>query len=155
MALGMDYILNPFISNWTRYPVSEKDFRAAYASICAHGRDGIGATNPHDVRFLPLLFVVLAISVRLAPEHIGGDVRSRRITSLRYYWSCEFTSTHALAMLSLETLARRSLLIAAAIQPDSLDIVLARLLVSHIFLGLSNTDIILPRAPDFSPLIVA
>ncbi|TFK43482.1 nuclear protein [Crucibulum laeve] len=97
--------------NWTRYPVSERDFRAAYASVCAHGRDGIGATNPNDVRFLPLLFVVLAISVRLAPEHIAGDARNRRVTSLRYYWS-----------------SRRSLLIAAAIQPDSLDIVLTRLL---------------------------
>ncbi|KAF9009017.1 hypothetical protein BDQ17DRAFT_1388700 [Cyathus striatus] len=97
--------------NWTRYPVSERDFRSAYNSVCAHGRDGIGATNPNDVRFLPLLFVVLAISVRLAPEHIAGDARSRRVTSLRYYWS-----------------SRRSLLIAAAIQPDSLDIVLTRLL---------------------------
>ncbi|KAG6917902.1 hypothetical protein DXG01_000511 [Tephrocybe rancida] len=97
--------------NWTRYPVSERDFRIAYASVSAHGRDGIGATNPNDVRFLPLLFVVLAISVRLAPEQIAGDARSRRLTSLRYYWS-----------------SRRSLLIAAAIQPDSLDIVLTRLL---------------------------
>ncbi|GLB33863.1 putative fungal specific transcription factor [Lyophyllum shimeji] len=97
--------------NWTRYPISERDFRAAYASVSAHGRDGIGATNPNDVRFLPLLFVVLAISARLAPEHIAGDARSRRLTSLRYYWS-----------------SRRSLLIAAAIQPDSLDIVLTRLL---------------------------
>ncbi|KAF5363248.1 hypothetical protein D9756_000428 [Leucocoprinus leucothites] len=108
-----DVLVNYYFTsvNWTRYPVSEKDFRSAYASICAHGRDGIGATNPHDVRFLPLLFVVLAISARLSPEHIGGDARSRRITSLRYYWS-----------------SRRSLLIAAAIQPDSLDIVLTRLL---------------------------
>lgn len=79
--------------------------------MSAHGRNGIGATNPNDVRFLPLLFVVLAIAVRLAPEHIGVDARSRRVTSLRYYWS-----------------SRRSLLIAAAIQPDSLDIVLTRLL---------------------------
>ncbi|KAF9453082.1 hypothetical protein P691DRAFT_802459 [Macrolepiota fuliginosa MF-IS2] len=108
-----DVLINYYFTsiNWTRYPVSENDFRTAYSSISAHGRDGIGATNPHDVRFLPLLFVVLAISARLAPEHIGGDARSRRITSLRYYWS-----------------SRRSLLIAAAIQPDSLDIVLARLL---------------------------
>ncbi|KAF6762269.1 hypothetical protein DFP72DRAFT_987584 [Ephemerocybe angulata] len=97
--------------NWTRYPVSERDFRTAYASISAHGKDGLGATNPHDVRFLPLLFVVLAIAVRLAPEHIAGDARTRRVTSLRYYWS-----------------SRRSLLIAAAVQPDSLDIVLTRLL---------------------------
>ncbi|KIJ70514.1 hypothetical protein HYDPIDRAFT_105263 [Hydnomerulius pinastri MD-312] len=93
--------------NWTRYPVCEQDFRAAYASLCANG---VGA-NTNDARFLPLLFVVLAISVRLAPEHLAGDIRTRRVTSLRYYWS-----------------SRRSLLIAAAIQPDSLDIVLTRLL---------------------------
>ncbi|KAJ8587412.1 hypothetical protein M405DRAFT_309583 [Rhizopogon salebrosus TDB-379] len=93
--------------NWTRYPVCEADFRSAYASLCANG---VGA-NTNDARFLPLLFVVLAISVRLAPEHLAGDIRTRRVTSLRYYWS-----------------SRRSLLIAAAIQPDSLDIVLTRLL---------------------------
>ncbi|KAG1815464.1 fungal-specific transcription factor domain-containing protein [Suillus subaureus] len=93
--------------NWTRYPVCEADFRTAYASLCVNG---VGA-NTNDARFLPLLFVVLAISVRLAPEHLAGDARTRRVTSLRYYWS-----------------SRRSLLIAAAIQPDSLDIVLTRLL---------------------------
>ncbi|KAF7775966.1 transcriptional regulator family: Fungal Specific TF [Agaricus bisporus var. burnettii] len=108
-----DVLVNYYFTsiNWTRYPLDEKEFRAAYSSICAHGRDGIGATNPNDVRFLPLLFVVLAISARLSPETVGGDARTRRITSLRYYWS-----------------SRRSLLIAAAIQPDSLDIVLTRLL---------------------------
>ncbi|KAF7301717.1 Zn(2)-C6 fungal-type domain-containing protein [Mycena indigotica] len=95
--------------NWTRYPISERDFRASFNSICEHGTTGVNA--PADVSFLPLLFAVLAISVRLAPESIGGDARSRRVTSLRYYWS-----------------SRRSLLIAAVIQPDSLDIVLTRLL---------------------------
>ncbi|KAG0709689.1 fungal-specific transcription factor domain-containing protein [Suillus ampliporus] len=104
-----DVLVDHYFSaiNWTRYPVSEADFRAAYASLCANG---VGA-NTNDARFLPLLFVVLAISVRLAPEHLAGDIRTRRVTSLRYYWS-----------------SRRSLLIAAAIQPDSLDIVLTRLL---------------------------
>ncbi|KAJ4478167.1 fungal-specific transcription factor domain-containing protein [Lentinula aciculospora] len=97
--------------NWTRYAISEPEFRSAYAAVCAHGSHGLSATNPNDVRFLPLLFVVLAISARLAPEDLAGDARHRRITSLRYYWS-----------------SRRSLLIAAAIQPDSLDIVLTRLL---------------------------
>lgn len=72
--------------NWTRYPVSEKDFRVAYSSLCTNG---VGA-NTNDARFLPLLFVVLAISVRLAPEHLAGDLRTRRVTSLRYYWSCTF-----------------------------------------------------------------
>ncbi|KAJ7068330.1 fungal-specific transcription factor domain-containing protein [Mycena amicta] len=95
--------------NWTRYPISERDFRSSFNSICEHGTNGVNA--PADVSFLPLLFAVLAISVRLAPESIAGDARARRVTSLRYYWS-----------------SRRSLLIAAVIQPDSLDIVLTRLL---------------------------
>ncbi|KAF9075739.1 fungal-specific transcription factor domain-containing protein [Rhodocollybia butyracea] len=108
-----DALINYYFTslNWTRYAISEPDFRSSYAAICTHGSHGLGATNPNDVRFLPLLFVVLAISVRLAPETLGGDARQRRITSLRYYWS-----------------SRRSLLLAVAIQPDSLDIVLTRLL---------------------------
>lgn len=75
--------------NWTRYPVSEQEFRSAYESVCSCSRNGIGTANPHDVRFLPLLFVVLAIAVRLAPENIAGDPCTRRVTSLRYYWSCK------------------------------------------------------------------
>ncbi|KAF9057616.1 hypothetical protein BJ165DRAFT_1333850 [Panaeolus papilionaceus] len=105
------YFTTMQVINWTRYPVSEQEFRSAYESVCSCSRNGIGTANPHDVRFLPLLFVVLAIAVRLAPENIAGDPCTRRVTSLRYYWS-----------------SRRSLLIAAAIQPDSLDIVLTRLL---------------------------
>jgi len=81
--------------NWTRYPLSEEDFRSAYLSVCSNGRNGIGATNLNDVRFLPLLFVVLAISVRLAPENLAGDARTRRITSLRYYWSCAFSLSNS------------------------------------------------------------
>lgn len=40
-----DVLINYYFTsiNWTRYPVSEREFRAAYTSICAHGRDGIGA----------------------------------------------------------------------------------------------------------------
>ncbi|KAH6914855.1 nuclear protein [Coprinopsis sp. MPI-PUGE-AT-0042] len=108
-----DRLIDHYFSaiNWTRYPISEREFRAAYTSLTTHIQDGIGATNTNDVRFLPLLFVVLAIAVRLAPETLGGDAKQRRLTSLRYYWS-----------------SRRSLLIAAAIQPDSLDVVLTRLL---------------------------
>ncbi|KIM46134.1 hypothetical protein M413DRAFT_441197 [Hebeloma cylindrosporum] len=100
-----DVLIDYYFSsiNWTRYPISAHEFRLAYSSICASG-SGVGFVS------FPCYFV-LAISVRLAPEHIAGDARTRRVTSLRYYWS-----------------SRRSLLIAAAIQPDSLDIVLTRLL---------------------------
>ncbi|KAL5488211.1 hypothetical protein ACEPAI_6319 [Sanghuangporus weigelae] len=93
--------------NWTRYPISEDDFRESYAALFV---DRVGS-NPSDIRFLPLLFVVLAIAVRLAPEAIGGNAQERKLKSSRYYWS-----------------SRRALLIAAAIQPDSLEMVLTRLL---------------------------
>ena len=71
--------------NYTRYPIDEVGFRASFESTCNNGH----RVQPDDVRFLPLLFVVLAISARLAPESILGDERNRRLTSLRYYWSCK------------------------------------------------------------------
>ncbi|KAK2466252.1 hypothetical protein APHAL10511_001894 [Amanita phalloides] len=97
--------------NWTRYPISEPDFRAAYMSLCANVRDGLLLTTSSQVRFLPLLFVTLAISARLITGRITSDALNIRNSSLQYYWS-----------------SRRALLMAAAIQPDSLDIVLTRLL---------------------------
>jgi len=133
--------------NWTRYPVSAKDFRSGYASICAHGRDGIGATNPHDVCFLPL-FVVSAILACLSPEHIGGDARTRRITSLRYYWSCQYLFLVISDLLKRKS-ARRSLLIAAAIQLDSLKIVLTRLLVGLVTHDLTLLSDYISRVLDF------
>ncbi|KAG9039629.1 hypothetical protein FRB95_009210 [Tulasnella sp. JGI-2019a] len=93
--------------NYTRYPLYEPSFRASYDSVCNNGT----RVQPHDIRFLPLLFVVLAIAARLAPEHILGDDRQKRLMSLRYYWS-----------------SRRSLLIAAAVQTDSFEVILTRLL---------------------------
>ncbi|KAI0921138.1 hypothetical protein AcV5_001168 [Taiwanofungus camphoratus] len=92
--------------NWTRYPIPEQDFRTSYNSICAEGI----TVNPNNIRFLPLLFVVLSIAIRLAPE-IGGDERTRKLTSAKYYWS-----------------SRRALIIAAAIQPDCFEMVLTRML---------------------------
>ncbi|QRV72662.1 Fungal specific transcription factor domain [Ceratobasidium sp. AG-Ba] len=93
--------------NYTRYPLYEPAFRVSYDSIWANGT----RVSASDARFLPLLFVVMATAVRLAPEHIAGDSRTRRITSLRYYWS-----------------SRRTLTLAAAIQNESLELLLARLL---------------------------
>ncbi|KAH9951597.1 hypothetical protein B0H21DRAFT_684345 [Amylocystis lapponica] len=95
------------VINWTRYPISERDFRASFNCICEEGT----TVNPNNIRFLPLLFVVLAISARLAPERIGGDERTRRLSSSRLYWS-----------------SRRALLIVAAIQPDCFEMVLTRML---------------------------
>ena len=81
--------------NWTRYPISESDFRAAYSSVSNSAQTRADVTNPYHICFLPLLFVVLAISVRLAPEDVAGDARNRRLRSLRYYWACaSFPSLH-------------------------------------------------------------
>lgn len=72
-------------SNWTRYPLPESDFRTSVAAMCSSS----ATVAAGDLRFLPLLFVVLAIAARLAPERLCGDARSRRLTSQRYYWSCK------------------------------------------------------------------
>ncbi|KAJ8481774.1 hypothetical protein ONZ51_g5768 [Trametes cubensis] len=94
--------------NWTRYPISEHEFRASYAAFVANEHN---LANPNNIRFLPLLFVVLAISVRLAPERVGGSEQKKRTAGSRYYWC-----------------SRRALLIVAAIQPDCFEIVLIRML---------------------------
>ncbi|KAI0832409.1 fungal-specific transcription factor domain-containing protein [Trametes gibbosa] len=94
--------------NWTRYPISEHEFRASYATFLANEHNH---ANPNNIRFLPLLFVVLAISVRLAPERIGGSEQSKKMAGSRYYWC-----------------SRRALLIIAAIQPDCFEVVLIRML---------------------------
>ena len=117
------------IRNWTRYPISEEDFRSSYESLL---HDGVGS-NPKDVRFLPLFFVVLAISVRLSPEHIGGNSQERKIRSMRFYWSCEHKLKHVFIVTHCMP-ARRALLISAAIQPDSLEMVLTRLMVNLIII---------------------
>ncbi|RPD67176.1 hypothetical protein L226DRAFT_549800 [Lentinus tigrinus ALCF2SS1-7] len=94
--------------NWTRYPISEHEFRNQYAAFVANEHS---LANPNNIRFLPLLFVVLAIAVRLAPDRIGGTEQTRKTAGSRYYWC-----------------SRRALLIIAAIQPDCFEIVLTRML---------------------------
>ncbi|KAI0677610.1 hypothetical protein C8Q78DRAFT_961708 [Trametes maxima] len=94
--------------NWARYPISEHEFRASYAAFVANEHNH---ANPNNIRFLPLLFVVLAISVRVAPEQIGGSEQSKKTAGSRYYWC-----------------SRRALLIIAAIQPDCFETVLIRML---------------------------
>ncbi|OSD04240.1 hypothetical protein PYCCODRAFT_1387107 [Trametes coccinea BRFM310] len=94
--------------NWTRYPISEHEFRASYATFLANEQN---PANPHNLRFLPLLFVVLAISIRVAPERIGGSEQNKKTAGSRFYWC-----------------SRRALLIIAAIHPDCFEIVLIRML---------------------------
>ena len=45
--------------------------------------------DPSNIRALPLVFIVLALSVRLAPIEWAGDEQTRKLSSLRMYWSCK------------------------------------------------------------------
>ena len=71
--------------NWTRYPILEAPFRASYEALISNGH----RVHPLDIRFLPLLFIVLATAARLAPVHLINDDRQRKMAGLRYYWSCK------------------------------------------------------------------
>lgn len=80
---------------------------------------------PENVRSLPLVFIVLAMAVRLAPEEWAGDDQTRKLSSLRLYWSCK-----SYTIRQVLNPARRSILIATAVQSESLELVVTRLLVS-------------------------
>lgn len=81
--------------NFVRYPIDERLFRnctyplnaradhAAYEDVYrkAHSMDST------MVLALPLIFIVLAISVRLAPPDWAGPDQTRRASSLRLYWT--------------------------------------------------------------------
>ncbi|ORY27664.1 fungal-specific transcription factor domain-domain-containing protein [Naematelia encephala] len=104
-----DRILDWFFAkiNYIRYPIDERLFRASYEDLYNPST----SLNPTNVRALPLVFIVLATAVRLAPEEWAGDEQTRKLSSLRMYWS-----------------SRRSILIATAVQSESLELVLTRLL---------------------------
>lgn len=110
--------------NYVRYPIDERSFRLSFEDMYKK-KDGVGP-EPGNVRSLPLIFIVLATSSRLAPEAWAGDEQTRRMTSLRMYWCCK--SRAVCRVLSDHPAARRSLLIAIAIQPESLELVVTRLL---------------------------
>lgn len=97
-----DKIIDWFFSklNYVRYPLDERLFRQCRFS----SRSGSGCMlrdlayddlyssptiDPSNVRALPQVFIVLALAVRLAPAEWAGDDQTRKLSSLRLYWSCE------------------------------------------------------------------
>lgn len=121
--------------NFVRYPIDETHFRqgssrhppnsqltpSAFEDIYQKS----AAVDPSNVRALPLIFIVLATAVRLAPQEWAGDDKTKKLSSLRMYWSCESQAVEIVL-----TPARRSILIATAVQSESLELVVTRLLVS-------------------------
>jgi len=81
--------------NYVRYPIDERLFRICklvYLSPLTPAYEDLynrhTAVDPSNVRALPLVFIVLAMAVRLAPEEWAGDEQTRKLSSLRMYWSC-------------------------------------------------------------------
>lgn len=96
-----DKIIDWFFSklNYVRYPIDERSFRSCQSDIDATAvleltrlayEDLYQSPTivPENVRSLPLVFIVLAMAVRLAPEEWAGDDQTRKLSSLRLYWSC-------------------------------------------------------------------
>ena len=103
--------------NYTRYPIfvsvsdtrtlcvsyvdflllKEPQFRASYDALLAKEH----RVHPIDLRILPLLYIILAISARLAPDQLVNDDPQRKVTSMRYYWSCTSFPVWYLAPFSL------------------------------------------------------
>jgi hypothetical protein len=100
-----DRIIDWFFSelNYLRTPIDERLFRKcrqasllsilnakiypcpAYESLY----DTSSAVDPADVRALPLIFIILATAVKLAPDEWAGSEETRKLSSLRMYWSCK------------------------------------------------------------------
>lgn len=70
--------------NFVRYPIDEKLFRQSFEAVYAH--NDIDHTT---VLALPLVFMALAISMRVAPEEWAGPEEGRKTSSLKLYWDCE------------------------------------------------------------------
>lgn len=86
--------------NYVRYPIHEAGFRDAFEDM--YRRKGENGPEPHNVRSLPLIFIVLATSVRLAPPEWAGDDQIRKLTSLRMYWCCELIKRARMFVVSAD-----------------------------------------------------
>lgn len=97
-----DKIIDWFFSklNYVRYPIDERSFRSCKRCLLSTLDSTLinvayedlyqsPTIVPENVRSLPLVFIVLAMAVRLAPEEWAGDDQTRKLSSLRLYWSCE------------------------------------------------------------------
>lgn len=78
----VDWFFEKF--NFVRYPIDEKLFRQSFDMVYQYGN-----IDSATVLALPLVFIALAISIRIAPESWGGSEASRKSKSLKLYWNCK------------------------------------------------------------------
>ncbi|TIC16857.1 hypothetical protein E3Q15_00984 [Wallemia mellicola] len=118
-----DKLVDSFFAhiNWTRYPIHEQSFRLAYESTYKKRR----SLEAKDFKNLPLVFIVLATTLRFAPnEEIAVEAGSglseaeRRSWALKLYWS-----------------TRRCSLLVSAVQGDCTEMVISRLLSTRLLIN--------------------
>ncbi|ORY20832.1 hypothetical protein BCR39DRAFT_554723 [Naematelia encephala] len=92
--------------NYVRYPIDEHLFRQAFEDVYSSQ-----AIDSNHVIALPLVFIVLALAVRVAPDAWEYSEDQKRTSSLRFYWN-----------------SKNAILIASAVKAESLQLVETRIL---------------------------
>ncbi|KAK4684431.1 hypothetical protein P7C73_g5751, partial [Tremellales sp. Uapishka_1] len=93
--------------NYVRYPIAEALFRDSFEDVYASPTD----VSPSCVIALPLVFIVLAIAIRVAPEEWAGGDNAKRTHSLKMYWS-----------------SKTAIIIASAVKAENVQLVETRIL---------------------------
>ncbi|KIR54550.1 nuclear protein [Cryptococcus gattii Ru294] len=86
----VDWFFEKF--NFVRYPIDDHAFKRAFETVYADGN------NSSAVLALPLVFIVLAISARIAPEAVIDTEEKKRALSLHMYWSSKSAAVIAAAV---------------------------------------------------------
>ncbi|WWD21666.1 hypothetical protein CI109_106152 [Kwoniella shandongensis] len=91
--------------NYVRYPIDEFLFKQAFDTVYSDG------SSPSTVIALPLVFIVLATAIRIAPDELIASEDQKRTMSLRMYWS-----------------SKSAVIIASAVKAENLQLVETRIL---------------------------
>lgn len=87
--------------------------------------------SPSAVLALPLVFIVLAISARIAPEAVIDTEERKRALSLRMYWSCKYLYCSCGILLTFRgQTAKSAAIIASAVKAENIQLVETRICVS-------------------------
>lgn len=119
----VDWFFEKF--NFVRYPIDDRAFKRAFETVYMDGN------SPSAVLALPLVFIVLAISARIAPEAVIDTEERKRALSLRMYWSCKYLYRSCGILLTFRgQTAKSAAIIASAVKAENIQLVETRICVS-------------------------
>lgn len=118
----VDWFFEKF--NFVRYPIDDHAFKRAFETVYADGN------NSSAILALPLVFIVLAISARIAPEAVIDTEEKKRALSLHMYWSCKYLyHSCGTSLTFLGQTAKSAAVIAAAVKAENIQLVETRICV--------------------------